>query len=179
VGLFDRIILTIYTFSLTFISFITVATALGWLVPLEFVWTSLHTTNGRWVFGLIGGVFFVVSIRLLYFAFRRTSTSRMLIHDTALGQVDITFGAIENLVERVGHHLDGIRDIRPTVAANDDGISVKLVIGVSPDTNVPQLADELQNNIKRYVRRVVGLPVTNVDVHVRDITTQFSRSRLE
>jgi len=180
VGLFDRIILTIYTFSLTFISFITVAMALGWLEPLEFMRTSLSDINGRWVTGLIGGVFFIVSIRLLYFAFRRTRVGHTVIHDTALGHVDISLGAIENLVERVGYQLDGVREIRPTVMSDDsEGISVSLIVKVSPDANVPRLADELQNSVKRYVRSVVGLSVSNVNIHVRDITTQFRRSRLD
>jgi len=176
VGLFDRIILTLYTFSLILLSFVIVAVALGWLAPLEFVQSSLQVSGGRWIIGLIGLTLLVVSLRLLYFAFRRTRATQVLIRDTERGRVDVTLGAIENLVERVGYRLSGVREIRPGVSADDaGGVQVRLVVKVSPDVSVPQLAEELQNNIKRYVRNVVGLPVASIDVHVRDFTTEFKR----
>jgi hypothetical protein len=63
-GIFDRIILTIYTILLAFLSLGVILISLQ-LVSLEQVRTSIFLIYGHWEAGLVAGVFLLVSVRLL------------------------------------------------------------------------------------------------------------------
>ncbi len=178
-GIFDRIILTLYTIALTVISAAFVALATGWLMPLNYIETVLSDINGRWVVGLAGSAFFVASVRLLYFAFRRSGGSRSIVHRSELGEVRVSLEAVENLVTRVAVLKPGVKDVRASAGATNGKVTVNLRIRVSPDTSIPQLSDELQREVARQVRNVIGVEVAQVRLHVTSITTDNKRGRVE
>lgn len=178
-GVADRIILTLYTFFLAFISLFIVLMAMGWGFPLEFIRTSLLNPNGRWAVGVLGTAFFVVSIRLLYYGFRRRGPSQTVVHETALGEVRITLGAVENLVKRVARQVKGVRDIRTSVGRSPEGITVNLRAVVSPEVSIPEVSDQVQNAVKNYVRHVVGVEVAEIKIYIDNITSEARRGRLE
>jgi len=176
-GVFDRVILTLYTFCLTFVSFAIVLMALGWDVPLESLAHSLSTAEGKWATGIVGAAFLVVSLRLLYFAFRRRQSTQAVVHETGLGDVRVSMDAVENLVRRVVKQTAGVRDVRARVVPEEAGVSVSLTAAVSPDTNIPELSDEIQNSVKNFVRDVVGINVSQVRIFVENITDEGRKSR--
>lgn len=178
-GIFDRIILTIYTFALAVVSAAFVALAAGWLAPLDYIRHVLENDHGRWVTGLSSGVFFIASVRLLYFAFRRRGRGRAVFHETQMGEVRIALDAVENLVSRVARHQRGVRDVRAEATVHDGGVSIYLRTWVSPDISIPDLTDMLQREIMRQVRNVVGAEVTEVRIHVVNLAAESRRARVE
>ncbi len=178
-GLFDRIILTIYTFALTFLSAAFVAMAAGWSVPLDAVRDILDLQQGRLAVGVTAGAFFVASVRLLYFAFRRRGVGRTVRHDTDLGEVRISLAAVENLVTRVARQQSGVREVRPMAEVRDGAIRVTLRAVVSPDVSIPEMSDLLQKEVVRYVRNVVGVDVSEVRVIISNISSEHRRGRVE
>lgn len=178
-GIFDRVILTLYAISLTFISFMIMLVALGWDVPFDYIRTSLANPGGRWSVGLLATAFFVVSLRLLYYAFRRRHPSQTVVHETALGEVRIALDAIENLVRRAARQVTGVREVKASVTSNPAGIAVGLRATVSPEVNIPSVSDEIQNTIKNYVRNVVGIGVAEVKIYVENISDEVRRGRLD
>lgn len=177
--LVDRVILTLYTFALAFLSLSTVLLALGWNQPLDAFQTAARTVEGRWTLGILGLIFFAVSLRLLYAGFRRQRDGRPVRHEAALGEVFISLDAIENLVGRVARGQRGVRDARPAVETGPEGLCVRLRTWVSPDVNIPRLAEDLQQEIGRYVEQVVGVQVAEVRIAVENITTEARRSRVD
>ncbi len=177
-GVFDRIILTVYTFSLTFISVVIIAMSLGYGAPIDYLQTNLQRANGRWVIGLLGAAFFFVSIRLLYYAFRRRHPSQTVIHDTAMGEIRVSLDAVGNLLRRIGQQSVGVREVKPRVFNDEGGIAVELNLWVSPDVSVPEISDEIQNKVKKYVREVVGVDVTEISIFVEDISASGRRGAL-
>lgn len=178
-GILDRVILSIYTVFLLAVSLVTVLIAAGWLTPLQFLEAGLRSTSGRWAIGLVGAVFFIVSLRLLWYAFRRRGTSQTTIHETALGEVRISLNAIENLIRRVGRQVNGIRDLHPRVRAAEGGLKIDLRAWVSPDINVPDVSDHLQGQVKKHIRNVVGMDVAEISILVKDVSTEIRRGRVE
>lgn len=178
-GILDRIILTIYTFALTFFSGAGLLVAFGWRAPFQVLVDAVESTRGRWSLGIIAAVLFISSVRLLYFAFRRGQASQTVVHQAELGEVRIKIDAIENLVRRVARQVKGIREAQPRVDASEGGIDVRIRVWVSPDVNIPEVTSELQQEISRYVHNVVGISVTQCEVDVTDITTETRRSRVE
>ncbi|MBX6349882.1 MAG: alkaline shock response membrane anchor protein AmaP [Clostridia bacterium] len=178
-GLVDRVILTIYTFALAFISLLSVLLSLGWEEPERALRLAMTTQSGRVAVGLAGLVFFAVSVRLLYFAFHRPNRARAVVHQAELGEVRVSLEAVESLISRVARGVKGVREARPHVRPAEGGLDVRLVAAVSPDVNIPELSRHLQEEIARYVRNVVGVAVTNVDTFVENITSESRRARVE
>lgn len=178
-GIFDRIILTIYTVALTFISAAFVALAAGWHVPLDYMRKAIVDPNGRWVVGIAGSVFFIASVRLLYFAFRRTGKNRSLLHETELGEVRVSLDAVENLVARVAILQRGVREVKARAEAADGRVVVSLRIWVTPDTSIPEVGTLLQREVARQVRNVIGAEVAQVRLHVVNITAESRRGKVE
>lgn len=177
-GIFDRVILTIYTFALTFLSAAFVALALGWREPLDHVGKVLENPNGRWAIGLTGAVFFIASVRLLYFAFRRAG-GRAVVHENELGEVRISLDAVENLVVRVARHQRGVREVRALAEIAEGRVRVYLRVWVSPDLSIPELGQTLQREVARQVREVTGAEAAEVRVHVVNVTSEGRRVRSE
>jgi uncharacterized alkaline shock family protein YloU len=176
VSLFDRVVLTFYTFALLFISALAVAMAVsGWTSPLETALFYLRRPESRWAVGAVGAVFFLVSARLLYLAFRRRP-SAAVVHSASLGEVRISLGAVENLVSRVARGMKGVRDVRVGGEVRRERLYLSLRLEVGPEVAIPELADALQKEVARQVRQVVGTEVAGVSVQIKDIV---GRTRLE
>lgn len=178
-GIFNRIILTLYTFSLAIISFFSILMAFGWKTPLNLIGASLEEPNGRLLIGIIGFAFFLVSIRLIMFAFHRRGSGQALVHEAALGEIRISLDAVENLVHKVARQVKGVRDIKASVTSGQAGLLVSLRGVVSPDVSIPAVSEEIQSSIKSYVRSVVGAEVAEVRVFVENISAEGKRLKVD
>lgn len=178
-GVIDRIILTVYTFSLAIISFATVLAALGLVAPAEWVLSHLERPGGRWVVGLLGAAFLAVSVRLIFFAFYRRRAGQALVHETELGDVRISLDAVENLVKKVARSVKGVREVKASVQSETAGLSTELRCVFSPDVSIPEVSQQIQDEVRTYVRRVVGVDVAVVRVHVENIVADRRGTRLD
>lgn len=178
-GILDRIVLTVYTVALLPISLSTVLLALGWAQPFFAVRYALLTLNGRVGIGLLGALLFVSSVRLLYLAFRGRRAGRQVVHETELGDVRISLDAVENLVQRVSRQIKGVRDVRPHVALTPDGVEADVRVWVAPDVCIPDLARQIQEEVRRSVQTVVGVAMSSLEIRVENITTEARRGRVE
>ena len=179
-GVFDQIILAVYTVCLAAVSALVVLAALGWQLPLDlFVNQALRVPEGRWATGILAALFFVSSVRLLRLVFRRRGPGQTLVRETELGQVAIALGAVENLVLRIGRQVDGVRDLSARVEAGDHGVRIRIRAAVADSAAVPDLTAAMQQVVQEHVRQVVGVEVEQVAVTVADIGTESRRRRLE
>ncbi len=92
-----------------------------------------------------------------------------LLHVGEFGEVSITLSALENMVLRVLQQVRGIRDSSRSVARTPQGLVVYLVVRVLPDQNLPELAGELQRQVKEYLEEITGIIVSEVKVKVENI----------
>lgn len=179
-GIFDRVILALFTLVMAVISFLFVVMAsVGWREPLIWVQDLLYATNGRWVVGILAGLSLIVSLRFLYFGFRKDRPDQTLIRETDLGEVRISLSAVESLVTKVARGLKGVRDIRAVVYSHEGGIGVRIRGVVSPEVNVPDTARLIQQAVTDYTKNVVGVDVTEVKVLVQNITNETRSRRVE
>lgn len=180
-GLFDRIILTLFTLGMAVLSLLLVImAAVGWLVPLYRLQDVLSVDNGRWLVGILAGLTLVVSLRFIYFGSRKDGPKQTLIHETDMGEVRISLSAVANLVTKVARGLEGVRDVRATVVPRDGAVGVRITGVVSPEVNVPETAKLIQREVTDYTKNVVGVDVAEVKVLVQNITNEKARrSRVE
>lgn len=177
----DRIVLTIYTLALAFLSGLMVVVAIlpERVQPHVFFEEAISTPKGRWLIGIIGAIFFMTSFRLIAVAFMRRGGGQPVLHETSLGMVSISLDAVENLVRKTARGVKGVRDIKAVVIHGKDGLRVHLTGTISPEVSIPQVSEEIQTAVRQYVKRVVGVELTDVRLEVENIANESRRTRLD
>ncbi len=180
-GIFDRIVLTIYTISLAIISglMILIAMAPEWLKPHIWVEEALSSARGQLLIGLIGTAFFAVSVRLIFFAFTRQGGGQPVVYETAAGEVRISLSAVESLVKKTARSIKGVRDMKAVITHGKDGLHAFLVGTVSPDVSIPEVSEEIQSSVRQYVKRVVGVEMTEVKIEIENIAADGRSRKLD
>lgn len=178
-GIFDRVILSIYTFLLAFLSLGVVLLSLR-LISLEWVGTSLSYIYGQWEAALIGAVFLLVSIRLLIAGLRSQRAKDTIVHHNDMGDVHISLSAVENLVEKTARHIRGVRGVKIKVSRNGQDLKVFIKAIVSPENNVPTVSNEIQQRIYEQIKNTVGIELADIHVLVDNISNDFkAKQRVE
>lgn len=178
-GIFDRIILSIYTFLLAFLSLGVIVLSLR-LIPLELVGTSLNYIYGQWEAGLVGAVFLLVSVRLLLAGLRSRRGRNTIVHRNEMGDVHISLDAVENLIERAARHVRGVRNVKVDAEHTGSGLKVYLKAVISPESNVPTVTEEIQSRVHEYIKNTVGIELTDMRIYVHNISNDFkARQRVE
>lgn len=175
-GIVDRVILSLYAFALTVISFLFLLTSFGWNAPLTLTLEAFKAPSGRTAIGIGSALIFLTGLRFIYYGFKRAPV-QALVHDTGMGEVNISLVAVKSLVTRVASRTPGVREVRTRVQLNEmgTGIRVALDLKVASDSNLPDLADKVQKATASYVRDIVGVAVDSVKVSVSDISLEGRR----
>lgn len=180
-GLFDRVILAIYTLLLAFLSLVAIAAGLR-LIPLPYIWTSVASAYGRWEMALLAAVFFLVSVRLLLAGVRTRRHKAALIHRSEIGDIQIALDAVENLMEKAARHTRGVRGAKARVTRDEQGLAVTIHAAISPESSVPDVSAQIQQRVRDYACKTVGVELNDVRVLVDAITNEFpgkARRRVE
>lgn len=178
-GIFDRIILSIYTFTLAFLSLGVILISLR-LISLEQVRTSISLIYGQWEAGLVAAVFLLVSIRLLLAGLRSRRGSGTIIHHNDMGDVHISLTAVENLVEKAARHVRGVRGVKVAAGHTPAGLKVRVRAVISPESNVPAVTAEIQRRVGEYIKNTVGVELADMHIFVENISNDFkTKHRVE
>jgi len=178
-GIIDRIILSIYTLLLAFLSLGVILLSLR-LISLDLVWTGISHISGEWEAGVVGAVFLLISIRLLLAGMRSRRTQNTIVHHHEMGDVHISLDAIKNLVEKTARSVRGVRGVKVRVSNDSKGLIIILKAVVSPEVHVPSISSELQQRIHDCIKNTVGVEVADVEIVVENISNDFkAKQRVE
>lgn len=177
-GLFDRAVLVLYTLSLLLLSLAGILVSTGWTIPIEILSSAAGTLDGRLAIGLPSAVFFIVSLRFLYFGFRRPRP-QAIIHNTDLGEVRVALAAVENLVNRVARHVPGVREVKPSVGTTEGRLWIKTQIIIASDVGVPDVSSRLQHAIQAELREIIGVEVDSIRVAIDNFSDESRRGRMD
>ncbi|GEM_PF-2700526 len=156
-----------------------IGVALGWDPTITLMaiseWVLAHQTET----GLGGVLAFAIAVIGLYLSLQRQSEPEGLVKETTLGTIVISQAAVETLIKRAASEIEGVRTIRPSVSNPGDKLTVKLALEVAPDTNIPQLADQVHTRVQEYLAHTVGVTDVNIDIAVREISTTLQKARVK
>ncbi|ADL13246.1 alkaline shock response membrane anchor protein AmaP [Acetohalobium arabaticum] len=176
--LLDRIIIFVFTILLIFISLIMIGSAVE-LIPLTYISAFINQYYGQAVIGVIGAVLLVVAVRILYPLFRRKDKSRnTIVRENSLGEIRLSLSAIDALVNEAVNQTRGIKEVESKLKVGEEGLNIFLEVVVTPDINIPEISEELQESIKEYLKRTTGVVVGQIEVLV-DKVAQDSNLRVE
>jgi uncharacterized alkaline shock family protein YloU len=178
-GVFDRVVLTIFALSNALLSALLLAVLLGWTAPLAYLESYLQEPRGQWLLGVLAAIMLVISSRFLYYGMRRPGQRRSLVHEGPLGETTISLAAVESLVAKVVRQIRGVREIRPRVYILNGNVHVLIRAVVGSDVSVPEWSEEVQRTVRNQVRTIVGVDVAQVRVFVGNISNEPRRGRLD
>ena len=153
----DRALLAVYSFLFTVLIALFSAVMLGWTAPLYF-FRDLFAPVRPELFWPFIAIVILTGLRLFWISLSRPRGKHVVLAETSLGQVKVSFQAIESLVEKVVSQFNGIRDVKPRIIAVPQGVGIQVRASVTPDVNVPEVSREIQNRIKERILKLQGLP---------------------
>lgn len=130
----------------------------------------------EWEYGLLFLIVFLGSSVILYPFFNiEKRYKKTLINSTDLGDINITLGAIDNLVKKIIKKREGIFEINTDINNSESGLDIDLSIKVYSDYIIPELTNELQKVVKSYLEDTTGVTVNSVQVLVNEINSEKNK----
>ncbi|MGB4314998.1 MAG: alkaline shock response membrane anchor protein AmaP, partial [bacterium] len=134
---------------------------------------------GRYDLGLVALLLLLASLRLLYLALGRRGQGRGISSRTELGELKISFAAVENLIQKTVRQVKGARETKVRVKGTPGGVAVKLHLVVNPEENVPALSKMIQEAICEQVRETMGIEVDEVSIFIANIGQEALGKKVE
>jgi len=155
------------------------ALALGWVIPQAYLQSFLSISNNLWIIGVASGVVILLGLLLIAMSLQGERRPReLLIENAALGRVNISATALHDMVLRSSRHIREIREIRPVLRYEREGVAVTLHLKVNPDSNIPEVARELQKEVQNYLEEKAGIHVNQLQILVEGVPYE-ARARVE
>jgi hypothetical protein len=153
--------------------------AMGWVIPQAYLQSFLSIQNNLWIIGAASVIVILLGLLLIAMSLQGKRRPRqLLIEDAALGRVEISVAALHDMILRASRQIREIREIRPVLRHEKDGVAVALHLKVNPDANIPEVARELQQEVQNYLDEKAGVHVNRLQVLVEGISYE-ARAKVE
>jgi uncharacterized alkaline shock family protein YloU len=185
VRIVDKLLLFLYSLVVFIVSWIVLSAAWNW-IPLSTTKQAvdnIYTVKGpAYTTIVLTLVMLLISLRFLYISIRRgRSQAPSIDQRTEFGDIRISIETVENLSLKAAGRIRGVKDLRARVKINQSGLEIMIRTIVDGDHSIPELTEEMQSGVKRYVEDITGIPVASVTVFVANIvqTSPTFKSRVE
>lgn len=180
-NLFDRFILTLYSFALIVLSAAGIGLALK-VLPFAYAQTLLQDIYAG--FGpnipylIVGIIFLIISLRFFFsaFSFRKQKAEKGIRQRSEYGEINITLQTIQAIAERAARKIKGVRELKTAVKALESGNIIALRISVDGETPIPEMTQKLQFEVKAQVEAIAGVEIAEVTVVVTEVAQQENSS---
>lgn len=121
---------------------------------------------------LLGGGVILVVLSVYLFATalhkrRRPPVRGVLVRSGEMGAVEITLSALDTLIQKSVRGFSAVRDCVSAMNVAPSGeLDVQLRLALLPDTDVPDLSKQLQEEVKQFVESHAGVTVRQIAVLV-------------
>ncbi|NLP37725.1 MAG: alkaline shock response membrane anchor protein AmaP [Firmicutes bacterium] len=137
--------------------------------------TSFNAVYGRLEYVILAVILLALAVYCLLNSLRREETVESLTQSGALGEVRISFKAVENLVLKASRTVQGVREVKARIMQAEGGLVIFLRALALPDLNIPQVTAELQQTVKTYVEDSTGCEVAEIKVYVENIVSDMTK----
>ncbi len=136
--------------------------------------------EGNFNYTALGFLILIVGVLLIAFfspGGKRKETGS-IVSFNELGEVRVSFRAIENMVLTASRKVKGIREVSTRIDSTEQGLVIYLRIKPIPDLPLPALIRELQETVRNYVQEISGSGVAEVKVLVENISQEKNQKNL-
>lgn len=130
---------------------------------------------GDYNYTAFGFVLLILGILIIaFFSSRGTAKKEggSIVSFSEMGELRISFKAIENMVITASKRIKGLRDVNTRISSTEQGLIIYLRIHTLPDLPIPSMVSELQEKVREYVEDISGATVSEVKVLVEDIAQE-------
>lgn len=177
-----RILLAVYGFCLTIVSFvlmiITFKPEIFDKISSDLSYQLTSNRNASFVVFIIAFIFFSISLSFLLSGFKSSKDKKAVSKHTNIGEVKISLGAIESIALTAAKKLSGVKETKAYVYKSYDSVSVLIKTVVMADINIPALSEDIQVRVKKSIEDSSGIIVSDVKVIVENIYTGY-KARVE
>ena len=187
-GILNRLLLLPYALVTMALSVAVVAVALR-IVP-EGIWLNeLRYALSRQELLAVCGVFFLVSLKLFFAVFSRSSHSarthgEFMVVDTRAGAVQVALPAVRGIVERVALSMQGVRTATAVISVHDapkgsvgTPMQVELKITLSDQASLNDISEKLTEQVRQELHDVLGIADVPVALRVTEIENAGASKR--
>lgn len=173
-NLFDRFILTIYSFALIVVSSLGIGVGLR-LIPqtqMQAIIAGMYAgTISNIPYLVVLVIFLLISVRFFLTAFTRKKERKEkgIRQRSDYGEIHITLQTIQSIAERAARKVKGVRELKTTVKALDSGNLIHLRLTFDGETPLPELTERLQQEVKAQVEAITGVEITEVSVVITEV----------
>ncbi|NMA86333.1 MAG: alkaline shock response membrane anchor protein AmaP [Tissierellia bacterium] len=174
-SVFDRILLILVSILLALFSILIILFPIESpdIISLYYANNLLRLMKGNYLFMGIGIILLLISIRLIVVnikAKERQSKSHYIIQRTDHGEINISSETIIGLAQSVADKFVGVRNVKTNVDIIEDQLFIDLKGEVTPEINIPETIEELQNKVKEHVESCTGVNVNEIRVIITNVT---------
>lgn len=179
-GILNRLLLLPYALCTMALAIVVAAVALR-IIP-ENIWLNeLRYALSRQELLAGCGVFFLVSLKLFFAVFSRTSSSarthgEFMVVNTPAGAVQVALSAVRGIVEREVLSMQGVRTASAVISVQDapkDSVEtpmqVELKITLADHISLTAISEELTQRVRQNLHDVLGLVDVPVMLRVTEI----------
>ncbi len=140
------------------------------LVSLESVRTGLSLYYGNLWLVIPSFLLLLMALPLLLKGLKSSGNEKYLSLKAALGDINISVPAVENLVQNAVAKKDNKKVNKIKIRNFKEGIGVSINISSHPQKNIPELVEELQGSVKEHLEFMTGITVVEVKVVLDNLT---------
>ncbi len=119
-------------------------------------------------------ILFIMTGLYLFFRsmFSKRDNTTFSTNSTDSGLIKVSIDTLENIALNATKKVEGIREPKIRVKIDsDESVSFIVHILVDGEKSIPQISEEIQNNIKDNIEQIAGLSVKRVHVVVTNISS--------
>lgn len=177
--LFDRVIVTLAAFVVLLLGVFALALVAGWN-GLPWLGDLILAARGsaRVETGLVGLLALAIGLFLVSLAWQRSEGADDIRIEGERGDVRISLRAVESLVFAAAAGVSGIGEVVAKLSTRDGELVIDMSVQVTSERPMPDVARDVQERVGAHVSEIVGVPVANIGVNVRNVTRP-QRQRVE
>ena len=169
-GITDRVILTLYTIVMAAIAVVLILITFG-ILPVDYFISEIAALPGNWEFAAGGAVILLISVRLLLAGIGVLGDdSTLTLADVDTGKTVVSKRALEQYIADIAQEVYGIYGVKVAVTMEDKNtINARIKASLEPGVNVFEITEEVKDNVKETIKKVVGLEVKNIEMKFKKI----------
>ena len=146
-GITDRVILTLYTIVMAAIAVVLILITFG-ILPVDYFISEIAALPGNWEY----------------------DDSTLTLADADTGKTVVSKRALEDYIADIAQEVYGIYGVKVAVTMEDkDTIDARIKASLEPGVNVFEITEEVKDNVKETIKKVVGLEVKNIEMKFKKI----------
>lgn len=178
-GIFNRGLLFIYTLLVGAFCAGMVTLCLH-VVPDRVLLNEYEYFVNQWQTAAAAGVGILLSLHLLLCSFDRSNkqvnAKDLLLINGGTGQISVSLAAIRNMAESMAMKIRGVQQAKVKSRVEHrkeqgDFLKLELSLEVSQERNIPELSDELRQQLAKYLVEVAGIDDVDIKISVQSIAS--------